>query len=102
MTAYDDDADRLSEECEFCGKFNADCDCDDEPVLGETFVPSATPRMCPECHAVGGPDGVTNCDTCYNGYFDQPKTSAEAAGGTGVIDLAASSSSPSAPLKDSP
>lgn len=62
-----------------------------EEVSGE-FV-KAEPKMCPECHAVGAPDGVTNCDTCYNGFFDQPKTAAQgaAAAGIGVIDLAGSS-----------
>lgn len=27
-------------------------------------------KMCPECHAVGGPDGVTNCASCYNGFWE--------------------------------
>lgn len=28
MTAYDDDADRLGEECEFCGEIYRNCKCD--------------------------------------------------------------------------
>ena len=27
-------------------------------------------KMCPECHAMGGPDGVTNCATCRGGFWD--------------------------------
>lgn len=27
-------------------------------------------KMCPECKACGGPDGVTNCATCRDGFWD--------------------------------
>jgi hypothetical protein len=27
-------------------------------------------RMCPECKAVGGPDGATVCDTCAGGFWE--------------------------------
>jgi RecJ-like exonuclease len=36
-------------------------------------VPRVNPnarRICPECKASGGPDGVTNCDTCAGGFWD--------------------------------
>lgn len=33
----------------------------------ETRRPS---KMCPECKACGGPDGVTNCATCRSGFWE--------------------------------
>lgn len=33
-------------------------------------------KMCPECHAMGGPDGVTNCATCRGGFWETPQSDA--------------------------
>ena len=35
-------------------------------------------KMCPECKACGGPDGVTNCATCRGGFWET--TQSDAAG----------------------
>lgn len=39
-------------------------------------------RMCPECKAVGGPDGVTVCGTCSSGFWEttQPEPAAKGEG----------------------
>lgn len=33
-------------------------------------------KICPECKASGGPDGVTNCTTCLT-FWDAPVTQAD-------------------------
>jgi len=39
-------------------------------------------KICPECKASGGPDGVTNCATCRAGFWE----SAMHSGGSGATE----------------
>ena len=41
----------------------------EDPSPAETEAKPS--RMCPECHAIGGPDGVTDCATCRGGFWEE-------------------------------
>jgi hypothetical protein len=51
------------------------CDCGWDKIR-ETLAPPPS-KMCPECHAVGGPDGVTNCATCRGDFWATPNPEAK-------------------------
>ncbi len=56
MSAIDDDALRLSDECDNCGKMFAHCDCQDED--------ERDPHECPVCGGSGGGPECFKCPRC--------------------------------------
>lgn len=70
-SAYKEAADRLDRMmgCRICGGV-VDLTNAIAPTVRVGVGRPSKSRMCPECHAMGGPDGVTNCATCRGGFWD--------------------------------